>query len=228
MGLNATRSIDRTIPGINELVAVSATRIRDGLIAYDALKSLKTDRSNPQLRATIEAHAQNLGYAFLLKQIRPDVENATPADIAQAAWTTVPNVPVLFWSFRIMVGMGLWFILLFSTAFWLSARQHLGKYRLFLLAACCSLPLPWIAAELGWIVAEYGRQPWVIEGVLPTALGVSSVGAGSVLASLLGFFFFYSALLVADLYLLTKYIRLGPEEPETETARVAVLRAAAE
>src|SRR5271156_6494054 len=58
MGLIATRSIDRTIPGINELVALSATRIRDGLIAYDALKAFKTDRNNPQLRATIDAHAQ--------------------------------------------------------------------------------------------------------------------------------------------------------------------------
>ena len=75
-----------------------------------------------------------------------------------------------------------------------------------------SLPLPWLAAELGWIVAEYGRQPWVIEGVLPTALGVSSTDAGNVLFSLLGFVLFYSALLVADFYLLVKYIRLGPDE----------------
>ncbi|HTW34923.1 MAG TPA: cytochrome ubiquinol oxidase subunit I [Rhizomicrobium sp.] len=226
LGLIATRSIDKQVPGINELVALSAARIRDGLIAYDALKAFKTNRSDPQLRATIEAHAPNLGYALLLKQIRPDIENATPADIARAAATTIPDVPVLFWAFRIMVGLGFWFVLLFATAFWLSARQHLHRYRLFLIAACCSLPLPWIAAELGWIVAEYGRQPWVIEDVLPTALGVSSVGAGNVLTSLIGFFFFYTALLVADLYLLTKYIRLGPAGPET--ARVAVLRAAAE
>ena len=226
MGLIATRSIDRTIPGINQLVAESATRIRDGLIAYNALQTIKTNPKDAQARLAIAAHAGNLGYALLLKQVRPDIQSATPADIARAARTTVPNVPVLFWAFRIMVGLGMWFILLFATAFWLSARQHLHKYRLFLLAACCSLPLPWIAAELGWIVAEYGRQPWVIEGVLPTALGVSSVGAGNVLASLLGFTFFYSALLVADLYLLTKYIRLGPEEPEA--VRIAVLRAAAE
>ena len=79
-------------------------------------------------------------------------------------------------------------------------------------AALFSLPLPWIAAELGWIVAEYGRQPWVIEGVLPTALGVSSTTAGDVAFSLVGFAVFYSALLVADLYLLIKYIRLGPDE----------------
>ena len=225
LGLIATRSVDRTVPGINQLVELAATRIRDGLIAYDALKAFKTNRNDPTLRATIDAHSGNLGYALLLKAVRPDIENATPGQVEQAAWTTVPNVPVLFWSFRLMVAFGFWFLLLFAVAFWLSARRHLDRYRLFLIAACCSLPLPWITVELGWIVAEYGRQPWVIEDVLPTALGVSSVGAANVLTSLLGFVFFYSALLVADLYLLVKYIRLGPEE-EPERPRVAVLRAA--
>ncbi len=83
---------------------------------------------------------------------------------------------------------------------------------MFLWAALLSLPLPWVAAELGWIVAEYGRQPWVIEGVLPTFLGVSGTDAGNVLFSLLGFVVFYSALPVADVYLMVKYIRLGPDE----------------
>ena len=77
--------------------------------------------------------------------------------------------------------------------------------------ALWSLPLPWIAAELGWVVAEYGRQPWVIEGVLPTMLGVSSTAPGNVLFSLLGFLVFYSTLLIADIYLMVKYIRLGPD-----------------
>jgi len=122
-------------------------------------------------------------------------------------------VPVLFWAFRFMVGLGFWFLLLFAVAFWLSAKRRLDSSRVFLAAAALSLPLPWVAAELGWIVAEYGRQPWVIEDVLPTALGVSSIEAGNVVFSLIGFALFYSALLAVDLYLLNKYIRLGPEEP---------------
>jgi cytochrome d ubiquinol oxidase subunit I len=226
LGLIATRSVDRTVPGINQLVELAGTRIRDGLIAYNALKGLKTNRNDAQLRASLEAHSKNLGYALLLKEIRPDIENATADDIARAARSTIPDVPVLFWAFRTMVGLGFWFVLLFATAFWLSATQQLERYRIFLIAAAVSLPLPWIAAELGWIVAEYGRQPWVIEDVLPTALGVSSVAAANVLASLIGFFVFYSALLVADIYLLRKYVRLGPEEPEER--KIAVLRAAAE
>jgi cytochrome d ubiquinol oxidase subunit I len=156
----------------------------------------------------------------------PDIENATPAEIEDAANSTIPNVPVLFWSFRFMVAFGFWFIALFATAFWLSAKRRLDRYRWFLRAALLSLPLPWLAGELGWIVAEYGRQPWVIEGVLPTALGVSSTGAGDVLFSLLGFALFYSALLVADLYLLVKYIRLGPDE--SPAAGLRPVRLAAE
>ena len=212
LGLIATRSADKEVPGIHNLVQVAKTRIKNGMIAYDALAKLKKDRGNAELRKTLDAHVVDLGYALLLKKFRPDVQNATPEQIDAAAASTIPNVPALFWSFRFMVGLGFFLIGLFAVAFWLSARRKLDTYPLFLKVAFWSLPLPWIAAELGWIVAEYGRQPWIIEGVLPTALGVSSTVAGNVLVSLLGFAVFYSALLVADIYLLVKYIKLGPDD----------------
>src|SRR4029077_18291450 len=107
----------------------------------------------------------------------------------------------------IMAGFGFYFIALFALAFFLSATRRLEQ-RWFLRIAFLSLPLPWIAAELGWIVAEYGRQPWVVDGVLPTFLGVSSRGAGNVWLSLAGFILFYSALAVVDVVLLVKYIGL--------------------
>jgi len=212
LGLIATRSVDTPVPGIKELVGIARTRIKDGLIAYEALQAIKSNPHDSDLRTQLDAHADNLGYALLLKRQRPDIENADDAEIAKAADSTIPNVPVLFWSFRVMVGLGMWFIALFAAAFLFSARSMLDRYRWFLWAALLTLPLPWIAAELGWVVAEYGRQPWVIEGVLPTALGVSSIDAGNVVFSLTGFALFYSALLVVDLYLLIKYIRLGPQD----------------
>jgi cytochrome d ubiquinol oxidase subunit I len=225
LGLIATRSISTPVPGISELIAQAREKIANGLIAYETLQAIKRSPRDASLRATLDAHVGDLGYALLLKGIRPDIENATPAQIADAANSTIPNVPVLFWSFRFMVGFGFWFIALFAAAFWLSAIRQLDRYRWFLRAALLSLPLPWLAAELGWIVAEYGRQPWVIEGVLPTALGVSSTGVGDVLFSLLGFALFYSALLVADLYLLVKYIRLGPDETPVDLPHVFTLAA---
>jgi cytochrome d ubiquinol oxidase subunit I len=218
LGLIATRSVDTPVPGINQLTTLARARITDGLVAYKALKAVKQNPRDPALRATLDAHVANLGYALLLKRIRPDIENATPDEIARSADSTIPNVPVLFWSFRFMVGIGLFQIALFALAFWLSAKRQLDRHRWFLKIAFWSLPLPWIAIEFGWIVAEYGRQPWAVEGVLPTALGVSSTDPGNVLFSLIGFVVFYSALLVADLYLLLKYIRLGPETRSTTQA----------
>jgi cytochrome d ubiquinol oxidase subunit I len=219
LGLIATRSVDTPVPGIDELVGIAKTRIRSGMIAYDALEKLRKDRGNTQLRVTLDAHATDLGYALLLKRFRPDVQNATDDEISRAADSTIPNVPVLFWSFRFMVAFGFWFIALFALSFYLSARRRLDTYRPYLWAALLSLPLPWLSSELGWIVAEYGRQPWAIEDVLPTALGVSSTDASNVLFSLIGFLVFYSALLVVDVFLLTKYIRLGPDATLGRTAK---------
>jgi cytochrome bd ubiquinol oxidase subunit I len=218
LGLIATRSVDKTVPGIDELVAKAKERIASGLVAYDALDKLRRDRGNAGLRATLDAHAGDLGYALLLKRFRPDVTHASAAEIEAAAQSTVPNVPVLYWAFRFMVGIGFWLVLLFAVSFYLSARRQFDRYRIYLWAAFLSLPLPWLAAELGWIVAEYGRQPWAIEGVLPTFLAVSSTTAGNVALSLTGFALFYTALLVADVYLLVKYIRLGPGHVHEEVA----------
>jgi cytochrome d ubiquinol oxidase subunit I len=226
LGLIATRSVSTPVPGINELVAVAREKIANGLLAYETLLAIKKSPHDAGLRDKLDAHVDDLGYALLLKRIRPDIENATPAQIEDAANSTIPNVPVLFWSFRFMVGIGFWFIALFATAFWLSAVRRLDRYRWFFRAALWSLPLPWLAGELGWIVAEYGRQPWAVEGILPTALGVSSTSPGDVLLSLLGFAIFYSALLVADLYLLVKYVRIGPDEAPTAAPRL--VRTAAE
>jgi cytochrome d ubiquinol oxidase subunit I len=212
LGLIATRSIDKTLPGIKELVARAGTRIRTGLIAYDALEKLRAQPADAAERARLDSNAADLGYALLLKKMRPDIANATPEEIAQAAWNTVPAVSPLFWSFRIMVGLGFYFIALFAVAFVLASKRQLTKYRGFLWAALLSLPLPWFAAELGWIVAEVGRQPWVIEGVLPTFLAVSSLSAANVWITLVGFVAFYSTLAVVDVYLMVKTVKAGPQE----------------
>jgi cytochrome d ubiquinol oxidase subunit I len=211
LGLIATRSISRKVAGINELVAQTEQRIRSGLIAYKALERLHVDHGDDSARASLDARADDLGYALLLKKIRPDILNSSDAEISQAAWNTVPAVSPLFWSFRFMVGLGFFFIGVFAVAFYLASTRQLQSSRAFLHVALWMLPLPWIAAELGWYVAEVGRQPWVIEGVLPTFLAVSSLSASNVLTTLVGFIVFYSTLLVVEIYLMAKAIRLGPQ-----------------
>jgi cytochrome d ubiquinol oxidase subunit I len=212
LGLIATRSTDTPVPGIEQLVGQAQSRIGSGLVAYKTLQEVRKHPKDAALRTELDSHVADLGFALLLKRFRPDIENATPQQIGMAAASTIPDVPVLFWSFRFMVAIGFWFIALFAVAFWLSAKRQLDRYKWFLWAAALSFPLPWIAAELGWIVAEYGRQPWAVVGILPTALGVSSTSASNVLFSIIGFVVFYSGLLVADIYLLQKFIRLGPQD----------------
>jgi cytochrome d ubiquinol oxidase subunit I len=226
LGLIATRSIDKQVPGIKELVGRAEQRIRNGLTAYDALEKLRADPSNAGEKARLDSTAVDLGHALLLKKIRPDIANATAEEITKAAWSTVPAVSPLFWSFRVMVGLGFYFIALFAVAFLLASMRRLDRYRAFLWVAFLSLPLPWIAAELGWIVAEVGRQPWVIEGVLPTFLAVSSLSAANVWTTLIGFVVFYSTLAVVDLYLMVKTAKAGPPTTEPFTAPSVRLAAA--
>jgi cytochrome d ubiquinol oxidase subunit I len=139
-----------------------------------------------------------------------DPLSATEADIQDAAYGTIPHVPTLFWSFRVMVGLGFYFIALFDIGFYYASKRQLLEKRWFQKVALWTLPLPWVAAELGWIVAEVGRQPRTIDGVLPTFLSASSVSSGQVWFSLAGFVWFYTTLLIVDIKLMLKYIRLGP------------------
>ncbi len=213
LGLIATRSYNKEIPGIKELVAEAEVRIKMGLEEYKVLKRVR-NKTSVDLEADkqfLESNFHNLGYALLLKKYRSDIENTTEEEIKKAALDTEPKVFPLFYAFRVMVGLGMFFIILFAVSFYqMNIKRNFDKK--WLLKVCFySLPLPWIAAEFGWIVAEYGRQPWVIEGILPTNLAVSSVAAGSVLASLIGFIVLYSTLLVVDLYLMAKYIKMGPK-----------------
>ncbi len=207
LGIIATRSIDTPLPGIRELVSEAATRIEDGKQALIALKTLRANPNDAQARAAFDAAKGDLGYALLLKRFTGTPESASPETVIKAAESTVPHVPSLFWSFRLMVGMGFYFIAAF--AFYMSTKLDFDR-RWFLTLLVWSLPLPWIAAELGWFVAEHGRQPWAIEGVLPTFLAASSISTVKVGFTLAGFVAFYSTLLVIDVFLMRRYVLMGP------------------
>ena len=216
MGLIGTRSLTAEIPGIHELVELAETRIRQGIIAFDALQSIRAANNTAAIPDDVAARFEDtgryLGYALLLRPYLDDPRQATDEQITKAAWDTVPHVPVLFWAFRIMVGLGMFFIVLTATFFYLSARHQLDRYPWLLKLAVFSIPLPWIAAEAGWIVAEVGRQPWVIEGVLPTAAAVSDLGATTVLFTIAGFAAIYTVLFIVEVTLMLAAIRKGPDE----------------
>jgi cytochrome d ubiquinol oxidase subunit I len=210
MGLIATRSVDTPVRGIKDLKKDHEARIHSGIKAYAALQRLKSGDRSPEATAEFARLKADLGYGLLLRKYTPNVVDASPEQIRAAVDDTIPRVAPLFWSFRIMVGIGIWLLFVFGAAFVVIARRRLAVNRWLMHVALWSIPLPWVAIELGWIVAEYGRQPWSISEVLPTHLSVSSVGIGDLWFSLGGFLAFYTALLVVELYLMLKYIGLGP------------------
>ncbi len=226
LGLIATRSVDTKVIGIKDLKKEHEARIHTGMEAWAALQKIRAGDRSPEAMAAFDRVKGDLGYGLLLRKYTPAVVDATPAQIRAAVDDTIPNVATMFWSFRTMVGLGLWFLFVFGAAFYVLARRRLAENRWLMHVALWSIPLPWVAIELGWIVAEYGRQPWSISEVLPTHLGVSSVTTGHLWFSLSGFLIFYTALLVIELYLMLKYARLGPSSLHTGRYRLEKGKAA--
>jgi cytochrome bd ubiquinol oxidase subunit I len=223
LGLIATRSLRGDVPGIENLVSANEQRIKSGMLAYKAMETLRTKPDDAAARADFDAHVPDLGFALLLKRYTPKVTDAGEDIIAAAAADTVPPVLPLFFTFRFMVLFGFYFIALFSVMFVLASRREVERHRWVLQVCLWSLPLPWLASELGWFVAEVGRQPWTIDGVLPTFLSVSSVPAANVWISLIAFVLLYSVLAVVEVYLMLRAIRQGPDPvPAPAAAMLAV------
>lgn len=210
MGIIATRSVDKQVTGIKDLVIEHEQRVRNGMQAYALLTRLRGgDHSGPTV-AAFDAVKKDLGYGLLLKKYTDKVVDASDAQVKQAALDTIPGVASIFWTFRLMVLSGVLMLALFACAFYASARKTEHRQRWLLKWALISLPLPWVATQTGWFVAEHGRQPWSIGEVLPTHLSASSLSAGDVWGSLLALVAFYTVLLVIEMYLMIKFARLGP------------------
>ncbi len=129
-------------------------------------------------------------------------------DIPKENW---PNVPVVFWSFRLMIGIGIIMLGLTWFGLLLLKKNRIFTNRNYLKIMLYALPLPYIAINLGWIVAEMGRQPWIVYGLMKTKEAVSPISAGEIIFSLGGLITFYTILLIADIYLLIKYAKKGPD-----------------
>jgi cytochrome d ubiquinol oxidase subunit I len=214
-GLIVTRSIDTAVPGIKDLIAENEAFIRKGMIAFGLLEKLRAGNRSAQTTRQFEDLKQYLGYGLLLKRYTPRVVDATDHQIYQAAADTIPNVAAMFWTFRIMVGLGFYLLALIALSFYYCAKRVFDQKRWLLKILLFSLPAPWIAIELGWFVAEYGRQPWTIGGVLPTFLSPSSLTAGDLIGSLIVIIALYTVFLIVELYLMTKFVRLGPSSLHT-------------
>lgn len=124
----------------------------------------------------------------------------------------IPNVPLSFYSFHLMVVLGLMFVLLFALSLVYVIKGSIEKKRGFLRFAIISIPLAYIASQAGWIVSEVGRQPWVIQDLMPTMAGVTRISTGSVKTTFWLFVALFTILLIAELKIMFRQIKIGPKK----------------
>ncbi|EJP9958236.1 cytochrome ubiquinol oxidase subunit I [Escherichia coli] len=144
-----------------------------------------------------------------------EVAQVQPVKLA-AMRGAIPQVAPVFWSFRIMVGCGSLLLLVMLIALVQTLRGKIDQHRWVLKMVLWSLPLPWIAIEAGWFMTEFGRQPWAIQDILPTYSAHSALTTGQLAFSLIMIVGLYTLFLIAEVYLMQKYARLGPSAMQSE------------
>ncbi|MBO6043091.1 MAG: cytochrome ubiquinol oxidase subunit I [Acetobacter sp.] len=227
-------SFTTPIIGMHELETAAGPRIESGIAAVTALRHYEQTHQQADLDQ-FKAHEKDLGYGFLAIPHAPnqDVTAIAPDQMANVVQQTepdiLPNVFVTFWAFRIMVFLGLWFFFLFAIGAYVALKNKLDQNKWLLTLTMWSIPLPFVAAEFGWITAEAGRQPWTVFGYLPTFISSSTHTVGYMVFSLIGFALLYTTFIAAELYLMFKFARLGPQPHDhngtTDAAHASVAAA---
>lgn len=210
LSLLSTRNLHGFVPGVNDLLKGYTSpqgkkepsvkeKISMGKKAIMALKDYRSGKKDEITKKTLMDNVPYFGYGYV-------------KDGSQL----VPYIPLCFWAFRVMVGLGFLFIIFFLVVGHLSFRRDISKYRWLLITAIVLLPLAYIASESGWIVAEMGRQPWTIQDMLPTWAAVSDLKAGSVALTFFIFLVLFTTMLAVEISILCKQIKKGPEDTEVE------------
>lgn len=191
------------------------SRVRNGILAYRLLQDLRDDNKDPQLLADFESHKADLGYALLVKPWHKSIVDANDQQIKRAVESAMPGHPaLLYWANRMMIGCGAVSLLLFSLACWNGFSRN-QAHPWLMSASIYLVALPWLACIAGWFVAEAGKQPWAIAGVLPTFVGVSSLTNEDLILGIAGYALAYAALLAAGWFLLRQTINQVGLEPGT-------------
>jgi cytochrome d ubiquinol oxidase subunit I len=204
----ANRRLGSFVPGINDLVygndeynILSVEEKIDrgktavaSLADYKQAKKSGDEASAGAALAEFEQHRDYLGYGYL-----------------ESPEQAVPPVWVTFYAFRIMVGLGTFFILLFLVYLYLLEKKQLESRPLILKLGFISMFLAYVASQAGWLVTEVGRQPWAIQGLLPVNIASSNLDTTTVAISFFLFLAIFTVLLIAAVKILTKQISIGPE-----------------
>lgn len=208
LSLLGYRNMNAYVPGVNDLVNGNPDQKIMGAqekinLGKTALKALDEYRSRKKagdlhaadsLKQVLVNHYQYIGYGYF----------DNPRDI-------IPNVPFMFYSFRFMVILGFWLILLLALMLYFALRDKLEKYKLILKLSLLTFPLAFFASWAGWIIAEVGRQPWAIQDLLPTSVATTQINTTSVITTFILFAILFTALLIAEVKIMITAIKTGPK-----------------
>ena len=213
LSILATHDVNGFVPGINDIlngytdndgnvIPSVAEKMAMGRQALDAL-AVYRGSDEPAVKAlakeVIDANVQYTGYGHLEK----------PEDV-------IPPVGVVFWSFRLMIGFGMLIALVLLLALIAVWKDKLGSWKWLLWAAIVCIPLAYITGQCGWIVAEVGRQPWTIQGLLPVNVAISSLSAGAVKTTFFVFLAVFALFLAIEIRIMISAIKKGPEVEPTQ------------
>lgn len=213
LSILATHHLDGYVPGINDIlngytdndgnvipsVAEKMKRGRQALNDLAAYRMLRENRpdSAAVIRASLEENVQYMGYGHLEK----------PEDV-------VPPVGIVYWAFRLMIGLGMLMALMLLLATLFAWKDKLDGKKWFFIFALVCIPLVYICGQCGWIVAEVGRQPWTIQGLLPVNVAISGLGAGAVKTTFFLFLAIFALFLVIEIRIMLGAIKKGPQISE--------------
>ena len=214
LSILATHNIDGYVPGINNMLDGYTTpegetfpsaekKMESGKKAIEAFRTYRANKDKDphtamQARKVLEENIDHFGYGYI-----------------QSRNELVPPVQLLYWAFRVMVGLGGYLFLLMAAVLWAERKKRLAEMKWLLRIALLSTPLVYLAGQAGWIVAEVGRQPWTIEGLLPVRAAVSSVSVAAVQTTFFIFVAIFTLFLLIEIRILLKAIQKGPETDNT-------------
>ncbi len=212
LALLGYRNMDAFVPGIKDIidggyttqtgdVALSFEQKQErgkqaiqALADYRTAKKENNETAAQEYKAKLKENYPYFGYGYL----------DTPDQL-------VPNIPMVFWAFHIMVYIGGFFIAFFAILWFFSYKKKLEDTKWLLWLSILSVPLAYICSQAGWIVAEVGRQPWTIQDVLPVQAAISALSANSVITTFIIFAVLFTALLIAEIRIMLNQIKKGPK-----------------
>lgn len=209
------READAFVPGIKDLlegneaegIMSAGEKIARGKLAVETLRNYKNAINEDR-----KDEMQQLREKFVSKDFQDNYFKYFGYGYLKNVNDTIPGIPLVFYSFHIMVILGTWFLIFFMLSLIYIMNDTITRHTIFLKLAIFTVPLVYLAQMAGWTVTEVGRQPWVVQDLLPTVAAVSLIDANSVIVTFWLFALIFTLLLIAEIKIMTTQIKIGPKE----------------